>query len=301
MISMTTARGPGRRSPMVYARATIATAVAAAIGSRPWTSASTSPRWTVSPGAAFSDDAHRRVDLCALPFPAGSQLQTGLGDGAGVDGLHPAVRLGRHGRMDRRLGELQRGAHGRSSLCRHPAPEAGQGAAVVQGGQRPPLRGRPLREAAGQQQQLAGQHAHQFPQVGRALALQAADRLLHLEGIPHGASQRLVHRRDDAGHRQTGAASQPSHRFRRATGGVHLVEEGPLPHGDVQHQSGGAGGDLLAHDAGRDQAFLVDGGGGVAERIEETVGRHQVLRLTGHGDAHPFPPGRAAARPTGPP
>ena len=54
---------------------------------------------------------------------------------------------------------------------------------------------------------------------------------------------------------------------------------------DVEHDRVGAGGDLLRHDARRDQRHVVDRRRDVAQRVELLVGRHEIRRLADDREA----------------
>jgi hypothetical protein len=82
-----------------------------------------------------------------------------------------------------------------------------------------------------------------------------------------------------------GAPADVDHRLGQRPGlglGLHERAAADL---DVEDEAAGTAGELLAHDAARDQRQRRDRAGGVAERVQQAVGRGEVLRLAGDGDA----------------
>ena len=72
--------------------------------------------------------------------------------------------------------------------------------------------------------------------------------------------------------------------LREAFGVGARLHEGAVAHFDVENDRVRAAGDLLRHDARRDERDLVDGRGHVAQRVELLVGRDEVRGLPGDGD-----------------
>ena len=75
------------------------------------------------------------------------------------------------------------------------------------------------------------------------------------------------------------AAAELEHRLGELARVVERLHEGAVADLDVEHDRLGAGGDLLRHDARRDQRDAVDGRGHVAKGVEPLVGRDEVRGL----------------------
>ncbi len=172
-----------------------------------------------------------------------------------------------------------------SALHVAPALEVLGGTAVAQSllGAPPPFA---LVDAqVGEREERSGQRERGLAHVGGPLAAQHLPSLFHLQAIAHGAAQGRLHGRVDA---RRGAAVGVTHQAAETTQFARVLEvgrEGAPADLDVEHQGGGAAGYLLGHDAGGDEPVAVDGRGHVAQRVEETVGRHQAFALT--HDSHP--------------
>ena len=110
-------------------------------------------------------------------------------------------------------------------------------------------------------------------QVVRAATLEGGHRLVHLERVSDRPAERLVHGREHAGGRHPLRPAQPHHRLGQILRRAQVGHERPLPHLDVEQQPRRPGGELLGHDAGRDQRDRRHRRGHVAERVQPLVGR----------------------------
>jgi hypothetical protein len=94
---------------------------------------------------------------------------------------------------------------------------------------------------------------HELEKVGRAFSADGGDRLADLERVPHRAAERLVHVGQQAHDFPVGAAAELDHRLGELPCVVEGLHEGSVADLRVDHDRVGATGDLLGHDAGRDQ------------------------------------------------
>ena len=143
----------------------------------------------------------------------------------------------------------------------------------------PPLPHRDVREP---RHRLACEHHRRVAQATVQLAAQQPDGLDHVERVPDRLAERLRH----VGHRRSGRTPpvlrEGGARLRelgRVLGGLH---ERAAPGLHVQQHQVGADRELLRHHARRDQRDRRDGRRGVPERVQGTVGRHEVGGLRGH-------------------
>ena len=112
------------------------------------------------------------------------------------------------------------------------------------------------------------------PPPGQHLA-----RLGDLERVADRGAERRVHRRQLADRRPAGAHADVAHAHRQLARRVEVGHERALPHLDVEQDRVGARGELLRHHRGGDQPGRRDGAGDVAERVEQAVGRHEIVGL----------------------
>ncbi len=126
---------------------------------------------------------------------------------------------------------------------------------------------------------MRARREHELGQVGGAFSSERRERFPDLERVAHRLPERLAHVRqlaDDV------AACFPPERDHRL--GEHArigdrLHECAVADLHVEHDRVRAGGDLLRHDAGRDQRHAVDGRGHVAQPIQLLVRGHEVRGL----------------------
>ena len=75
------------------------------------------------------------------------------------------------------------------------------------------------------------------------------------------------------------ALAELAHRLRERPGLLDRLHERAVADLDVEDDRVGARGDLLRHDARRDQLDVVDGRGDVAQRVQPLVGRNEIAGL----------------------
>ena len=139
-----------------------------------------------------------------------------------------------------------------------PALEVLGGAAVGERRLRAPPPLRLVHADVGERQQHAGDRERHLAHVGGPVPLEHVPRLLDLEPVADREPERRVHRREHAAHAPLeGVADEPA-AARQVARVLEVLEKGPSPDLDVEHQGRGPAGDLLAHDAGRDQAVVLD-------------------------------------------
>ena len=119
----------------------------------------------------------------------------------------------------------------------------------------------------------------------RPLAAQHVHRLRDLDAVADAEPQRRVH----VGNQRDGAPScafaDGDHRLRKRDGVVERLHERARARLDVEQNAVRAGGELLAHDRGRDQRDRVDRRRHIAQRVEFLVRRREVARLPDDGHA----------------
>ena len=125
-------------------------------------------------------------------------------------------------------------------------------------------------------------------EVGGCSPVHAGDRLDHLERVPHGMAERLVHRRDLAHRRLAGLLADRDHQPGELLGSVAIGHERALADLDVEQDGVGAGSELLRHHRCGDQPGSRHGAGHVAQRVEQPICGHEPIGLGDHGaaDAH---------------
>src|SRR6266542_227731 len=125
--------------------------------------------------------------------------------------------------------------------------------------------------------------AHELQEIRGTAAAQGLDRLGDLERVTHGAPERLLHVGELAGDCQ---AVRDADRGQRARG-REILHERAAADLYVEHDGVRAGGDLLGHDARRDQWKCRDRARRVAQRVEEPVRWSELFGLPGDDDADP--------------
>ncbi len=134
---------------------------------------------------------------------------------------------------------------------------------------------------APEQQHLGAEAERQRAHVGGPLAAQDGDGLGELVGVANLEAERLVHRRQQRAHLEAEPPSQRHERARERARACPRRQEGAAPDLDVHHEGVRALGDLLREDRGRDERDRLDGRRGVAQGIEEAIGRHEARALAG--------------------
>ena len=152
------------------------------------------------------------------------------------------------------------------------------------------------------QEDAAGLDA-EFLEVFRAFSLQRIHRFDHLDGVPDGKAERLIHVRQDG----TGVAaeilSDLDHRSRENRRLFDVLHEGPAAEFHVEEDGVAPGRELFGHDGRGNEGDGFDRPGHVTQGIEFLVGRdefgglardrdpdalHLVLEFAfAQGDAHP--------------
>ena len=114
---------------------------------------------------------------------------------------------------------------------------------------------------------------------GDVLAGEQGTRLADLDGVPDRPAERLLHVRQERDDLAARSPSELDHRLGELARVLERLHEGAAADLDVEHDRVRAGGDLLRHDARRDQRDAVHRPGHVAERVELLVGGDEVVRL----------------------
>ena len=121
--------------------------------------------------------------------------------------------------------------------------------------------------------------------VGRAAAVQRLDRFFHFQRIADGVPQRLIHIADQRDHFAVQIVADVHHRLRQHARFFRRLHERARAALHIQHDGIRARGDLLAHDAGRNQRGAGHAAGDIAQGVEFPIGGSQVFRLAAQHDA----------------
>ena len=138
---------------------------------------------------------------------------------------------------------------------------------------------------AGRREDAGAERVAELHELARSCAGEGVDRLAHLEGVAHSEAERLVHVRDDGDGLLAGALADGDKLGCERAGVVLRLHEGAAAALDVEHDDVRARGELLGHDAARDQRDARDGAGHVAQGVELLVRRDEVRRLPGDDHA----------------
>ena len=114
---------------------------------------------------------------------------------------------------------------------------------------------------------------------GRPLAAHGRRAPQHLERVSDGRAERLVHVGEQADDLAARLRAERRHRLGEQARVVDRLHERAVADLDVEHDRLRARGELLRHDARRDQRDLVDRRRHVAQRVEHLVGGDEVAGL----------------------
>ena len=120
------------------------------------------------------------------------------------------------------------------------------------------------------------------------MALQCGNRLHDLQSISDISAQRTVHIGDQGDDFPSHVRADIHHLPGQHDGIVQRLHKCAASRLHIQKNAVGTGGDLLGHDAGRNQGNIIHRGSYVPERIQLLIRRRQVPRLSGHGDTDLF-------------
>src|SRR5919108_4912274 len=221
-----------------------------------------------------ADDADRVVDDVLLARAAGPEVERREADARGRDGLDVPVRLRGYRGDDRRLREHV--PRGLAPLRPNPAVVALAGLPARKRRLGQPASSFLVHSQVGEREQVRAGADDELAEVGRPRALQRVQDLAHLEGVAHGAAERLVHVGQLADDLAVRRAAELDHGPGQLARVVERLYEGAVADLDVEDDGVGAAGDLLGHDRGRDQGDDVHGGRHVAERVEPLVRGDEV-------------------------
>ena len=110
-------------------------------------------------------------------------------------------------------------------------------------------------------------------------------RLAHLERVADRPAERLIHVREDTDDVDPCLAHRTRASPRRAPRILLRPHERALADLHVEHERARAAGDLLRHDARRDERDLVDRRRHIAQGIELAIGGHEIGALAGDREA----------------
>ncbi|CAB4966772.1 unannotated protein [freshwater metagenome] len=208
-------------------------------------------------------DARTERHRILLASPAGAEAPCRDADLECIELGHGAVCFG-----DDLMGVTRGGQRGLGVAALRPdhaVPDIHRGA-VLQG----------LRRVdpgdAGEVEHLAGEGDRELDDIGRAAAREHLDRLAHLERIADREPEGHVHRGDEGTRVDPRIEPDLHHRLSEQPRLRRVGHESTRPGLHVEHQSPGAFGDLLAHDARCDERDRLDRAGHIAQRIELLVG-----------------------------
>ena len=106
---------------------------------------------------------------------------------------------------------------------------------------------------AGETHHLLGEPQRQRLELRRAMAPQRVDRFADFERVANRPAQRLLHVGDISDGLTPSVGSEGDQRARQRLGFVQAGDEGAAAALHIQQDGVGAGRQLLAHDAARDQ------------------------------------------------
>ena len=119
----------------------------------------------------------------------------------------------------------------------------------------------------------------------RSFAAQHVHRLRNLDAVANAEPERRVHVGNQCDGAPSCALADGDHRLRKRDGIVERLHECTRARLDIEQNAVRAGGELLAHDRGRDQRDRVDRRRHVAQCVEFLVRRREVARLPDDGHA----------------
>ena len=235
-----------------------------------------------SPRLREADDADGVVDRLARAVPPRAELERGDATSlARSSRTNPLAGAAPARRPERPAGRRV----GVAALRADPLLVGREGRAVRHRGfgAAPPLRlvDAEIRE----REQLSGRIEDELAEVRRPAAAHRLPRLPHLERVPDRAAERLIHVRQHADDVHPGLLAERAHLLGELARILDRPHERALADLDVEHERARAGGDLLRHDARRDERDLVDRRRHIAQRVELLVGRNEVRALSRHSDA----------------
>jgi hypothetical protein len=129
-----------------------------------------------------------------------------------------------------------------------------------------------------EREQPRARREDELGEVRGPLATKRRHRLADLQRVADGVAERLVHVGEQADDVAAGAPAEIQHRLRQSPRALDRLHECAVADLDVEHDRVGAGGDLLRHDARRDQLDAVDRRSDVAQRVQLLVGRDEIGR-----------------------
>ena len=133
--------------------------------------------------------------------------------------------------------------------------------------------------APAQQKHPARQFQAQVTQVGRAAPVKHFEHLDDLEGVAHGAAERLIHVRDQRNHALAHARARLDQKIGKMRGILFALHECARAHFHVQHKRVDPLRQLLAHDRAANQGRAFHRGGDVAQGVQLLIGRSDLGRL----------------------
>src|SRR5207244_11924360 len=123
---------------------------------------------------------------------------------------------------------------------------------------------------------------HELGEVSRALATKGGNRLANLERVPDRLTERLIHVGEHTHHLAIGVPAELAHHLGELTRSLDRLHERPVADLEAAHDRVRACGDLLRHDARRDQRDVMHGWREVGEDVERPFGRYWVGRLAAY-------------------
>ena len=137
----------------------------------------------------------------------------------------------------------------------------------------------------------AGEKVGEGDEVGGewvAVLREDIDALFDLKGVADEASDGLIVIGDEGDCVAAGGVAGVDHEAGEGEGLCGVSHEGTGAGFDVEDEGVEGFGELLAHDAGSDEVGVLDGGGMVTERVEDTVCGDEVGSLSDEGGAAGF-------------
>ncbi len=221
------------------------------------------------------------IDCLALLLPPATQCHGRQPDGTCVDGLDIAAIRGCHSHMHRGSRQdrpILRNT-GIATLRRDKRGKLGERRTAGDGSTHTPICFLPVMRRVGDQEHFRRHRFDQLLEVRGAFAAQRVDRFLHFQRIADGLAKRLLHLRDQCRGLASRQAANGNHEARESAGVFQGFHKGAVAALDVEHDGIGAGGQLLAHDAARNQRQARNCAGDVTQRIECLVRGGQIGRL----------------------
>ena len=123
-------------------------------------------------------------------------------------------------------------------------------------------------------------------QILRTLTLERGHCLDDLEGVAYVFAKRAIHAGNQRCSGTTNVLANRNHGICQLNCGVDVLHKGARTTLNVQQNAVGAGSDLLAHNARRNQRHRVNRCGNVAKRVELLVSWNKIARLTCNSNAN---------------